>query len=91
MFIFNIFKRDNHFKEHKKQILEWYKLWRDWFEEVESLYDEDDGPIPFDPDELYPEMSDESVEKFGCLSLFERETIRRMAHVNLLKILGVKW
>lgn len=91
MSIFNIFKRDAYEEKHKKQILEWYKLWRNWFENFEPVYDEDDGPVPFDPDELYPEGTDESVEKFGCLSLFERETIRRMAHVDMLKILGVKW
>ena len=75
---------DNYYKEKQKQVLEWYRLWREWYQFFEAFSYEDED-VPPRPDELYPEMADETLEKFGYLSMFECETIKRMAHVQLAK------
>ena len=75
---------DSYYKEKQKQVLEWYRLWREWYQFFEDFSYEDED-VPPRPDEVYPEKAEETLEKFGYLSVFECETIKRMAHVQLAK------
>ena len=79
---------DKYFKEKYSQIREWYNLWVKWFAEMDELTEEDG--LPPRPDEIYPNMADETIEKFGHLSEFECQVLKNMAHVHILKAWGIE-